>query len=71
MNRAVYSDSIENFLSRNADEILGILARRSDFNLEQTQRDAWLEEIKILHSALPRGTDPSISNTRSPAWAGE
>ena len=27
-------------------------ARRSDFAVEQTQRDAWLEEIRILHSAL-------------------
>jgi hypothetical protein len=52
MNRAFYSDSIADFLARDADEILGVLARHSDFSVEQTQRDAWLEEIRILHSAL-------------------
>jgi len=52
MDRAFYSDSIADFLSREADEILGALARCSDFALEPTQRDAWLEEIRILHSAL-------------------
>ena len=52
MDRALYSDSIGDFLSRKTDEILGVLARRSDFAVEQTQRDAWLEEIRILHSAL-------------------
>jgi Schlafen group 3, DNA/RNA helicase domain len=52
MNRAFYCDSIEDFLRRSADQILGVLAKHSDFSLEQTQRDAWLEEIRILHSAL-------------------
>ena len=52
MNRAFYSDSIADFLAREADEILGVLTRHSDFAVEQTQRDAWLEEIRILHSAL-------------------
>jgi hypothetical protein len=52
MNRAFYSDSIADFLARDADDILGVLARHSEFAVEQTQRDAWLEEIRILHSAL-------------------
>jgi hypothetical protein len=52
LNRALYSDSIADFLAREADEILGVLARCSDFAIEQTQRDAWLEEIRILHLAL-------------------
>ena len=50
--REYYSESIAAFLDAGPDEILGALARNSDFDLEQTQRDAWLEEIKILHSAL-------------------
>lgn len=52
MNRAFYSDSIQGFLGRKPEEILGVLARGSDFDVEQTQRDAWLEEVQILHSAL-------------------
>jgi hypothetical protein len=52
MNRAFYSDSITDFLHKAAGEILGALAMGSDFAVEQTQSDAWLEEIRILHSAL-------------------
>lgn len=52
MDRAFYSDSISDFLSKSVDEILGELARASDFDLGQSQRDAWLEEIRILKSAL-------------------
>ncbi|MBN2116863.1 MAG: DUF2075 domain-containing protein [Anaerolineales bacterium] len=52
MRREYYSDTITNFLKTTSDEILGKLARSSDFALEQTQRDAWLEEIQILKSAL-------------------
>jgi len=71
MDRAFYSDSIADFLSREADEILGALARCSDFALEPTQRDAWLEEIRILHSALSACHGPSTLNIRSRAWADE
>jgi|SRR5579859_977251 len=53
MKREYYSDSIAAFLNANPDEILGQLARSNDFALEQTQRDAWLEEINILQSVLP------------------
>ena len=53
MKREYYSDSIATFLNAKPDEILGLLARNHDFALEQTQRDAWLEEINILHSVLP------------------
>jgi len=52
MKREYYSDSIANFLKTTPDEILGILARNNDFSLEQTQRDAWLEEINILQKVL-------------------
>ena len=52
MKRAYYSDSISDFLGKGEDEILGALARYSDFDLGQSQRDAWLEEIRILRSAL-------------------
>ncbi len=52
MQREYYSDSIKNFLNTSSDEILGRLSRNNDFALEQTQRDAWLEEIVILQKAL-------------------
>ena len=52
MNRAYYSDTIHNFLNTPSDGILGKLTRGNDFSLEQTQRDAWLEEIEILSEAL-------------------
>ena len=53
MKREYYSDSIENFINTSSEEILGKLASKNEFSLEQTQRDAWKEEIKILHKALP------------------
>jgi hypothetical protein len=52
MKRDYYSDSIINFLNTAPDEILGKLVRNSDFSVEQTQRDAWLQEIAILKNTL-------------------
>jgi len=52
MKREYYSDSITNFLDASSDEILAHLVRSNEFSLEQTQRDAWLEEINILKQAL-------------------
>jgi hypothetical protein len=54
MKRAYYSDSIANFLNTTPVEIFGTLARNNEFPLEQTQRDAWLEEIGILRFVLSR-----------------
>ncbi len=52
MRREYYSDTIANFLNTTPNEILGELVKSNDFALEQTQRDAWLEEINILQKAL-------------------
>jgi hypothetical protein len=52
MKREYYSDTISNFLQSTNDEILGKLVQSNDFALEQTQRDAWLEEIRILKNAI-------------------
>ena len=52
MRREYYSDSIANFLRSTSNEVLGELVKNNDFALEQTQRDAWLEEINILQKAL-------------------
>ncbi|MCX5712767.1 MAG: DUF2075 domain-containing protein, partial [Candidatus Omnitrophica bacterium] len=52
MNRAYYSDSIANFCKTSSTEIIGLLTVNSSFSVEQTQRDAWLEEIRILQASL-------------------
>lgn len=52
MRREYYSDPISDFHKRSNDEILGKLAQGNEFTLEQTQRDAWLEEISILKIAV-------------------
>lgn len=51
--REQYSDSIASFLGTDPKSILGTLVERSDFRVEQSQRDAWLEQIKILKQVLP------------------
>lgn len=53
MQRSFYSDSITNFLNASADQILGTIATRNDFSLELTQKDAWLQQIRILKEILP------------------
>lgn len=52
MNRAFYSDSIINFINASAEEIIGNIALGSEFSDEKLQKDAWLEEIKILKEVL-------------------
>ncbi len=52
MKREYYSDTIDNFLKTKPNEILGELAKSSNFALEKTQTDAWLEEINILQKTL-------------------
>ena len=52
IKRDYYSDSIGNFFKTTTEEILGKLALRNDFSLEQTQRSAWLVEISILRKIL-------------------
>lgn len=52
MKRAYYSDAIVNFLTTSPEEIIGKIALKSEFALEQTQKDAWLAEINILQEVL-------------------
>ena len=54
MKREYNSDSIVNFLNTKSEEIVGHLVNSNEFSLEQTQRDAWLEEINILKSVLQK-----------------
>ena len=52
MDRSFYDDTIENFLVRNNEEIIGIISSKSRFADELTQKNAWREEIKILKDTL-------------------
>lgn len=52
MKRFFYSDTIQGFCQSNSKQVLGILSANSTFNIEQNQRDAWFEEIKILQTIL-------------------
>jgi hypothetical protein len=51
-SRAWYGSSIDEFHRCSSDEILGALATNSEFAVETTQRDAWLEQIEVLNKAL-------------------
>lgn len=54
MTRSYYSDSIANFCVSPPEEIIGKLALGNEFPLEQSQRDAWLEEIDILKTVIAK-----------------
>lgn len=54
MNRAFYSSTISEFLNSSDEEIIGKLSLNSSFSDEQTQKRAWLEEIKILKIVLEK-----------------
>ncbi len=52
MKRAYYSNNVANFLKDDPDAILGQVVRESQFAVEQSQRDAWLEQIDCLKHCL-------------------
>ena len=52
MRREYYSANLDDFLSQPVSQILGILTENSEFPVENTQRDAWLTEIRSLQNVL-------------------
>ena len=52
MKRFYFSSSISDFLCSNPDLIIGKLVQNHEFSLEQTQHDAWYEQINILQNEL-------------------
>jgi hypothetical protein len=52
MKREYYSDSIAAFLSATTDTMLIQLTKNNDFDLQQTQREAWVQQIRTLQSVL-------------------
>jgi hypothetical protein len=51
-SRVWYGASIAEFLDHNSDAIVGRLATKTDFTVLPAQRDAWLEQIRLLRSQL-------------------
>jgi len=51
-SRAWFGSSIDEFHRCSSEEILGTLTTNSEFAVEPTQRDAWLEQIIILNKEL-------------------
>jgi hypothetical protein len=49
---AWYAGPIRSFLAATSEALLGFLLRNSFFEVSPAQRDAWLEEIDILRTAL-------------------
>jgi hypothetical protein len=54
--RSYYSGTLTAFCAADRNEIFARMARRNDFDLTGTQRDAWLEEAEILQRVLARHT---------------
>jgi len=52
LKRSWYRDTISSFRKTSEDELLAQLTKASSFNLIQTQVEAWLEEMSILHRSL-------------------
>jgi hypothetical protein len=58
-SRAWYGASIDEFLRAESDTIVGRLTLAGSHDLQQTQRDAWIQQISILKDAL-KGLDGTI-----------
>ena len=52
MKREYYSNTIALFVKTDVDKILGEITGSSDFDIGQDQRDAWIEEIRVLQKVL-------------------
>lgn len=50
--RFLYSDSINNFLDKDIDSIIGYMDRNSHGNIMTTTRESWASEVEIMKSAL-------------------
>lgn len=52
MNRYFYSSAISEFLIQSNEKIIGELSINNQFDLDKTQKDAWLKQIDILKKVL-------------------
>ena len=51
--RSGFKSSIQKFLTKSNDEILGELTKFQEGSVEITQRDAWQDQIDLLKVILP------------------
>ena len=51
--RSGFQSSIQEFLTKSNDEILGELTKFQEGSVEITQRDAWQYQIDLLKEILP------------------
>jgi hypothetical protein len=51
-SRAWFSASTTEFVSMAPDFVLGTMAKHSDFDIETDQRDAWLDQLRVLQEQL-------------------
>ncbi|MEP7067679.1 MAG: DUF2075 domain-containing protein [Usitatibacter sp.] len=51
-HRAWYGASVADFLKSELTDVLGVLSLRNEFDLTQTQRNAWTEEVRVLQEQL-------------------
>lgn len=58
--RYYYGDSVQNFLQENDTTIFGHLSKSHSHDLEQLQKNAWLEQISILKTVLKTFTTGHI-----------
>ena len=52
MKKSYYSNYVESFLHEDENTILGQLTKAHEFSLEELQRNAWIEQIRILKQQL-------------------
>jgi hypothetical protein len=52
VDRSYYPALIDDFCSSDPVHVLGQMARRNDFDLVDTQREAWLEQARLLRDVL-------------------
>lgn len=50
--RYFYKNAIAAFLRQNEDEIFGMLSMNDEYDTMATQKFAWLDEIRLIKSAL-------------------
>ena len=64
--RSGFQSSIQEFLTKSNEEILGELTKFQEGSVEITQRDAWLEQIDLLKEILPNFKDCLLYTSPSP-----
>lgn len=56
-----YSKSVNSFIKESDESILGTLAQHHAFQLEQTQKEAWMQQISILKRELKEFDDAELA----------